>query len=132
MTNSKDAGNPFKYIKSINTKEYSLKDNLDLDVYNPYLTNINFSLFPDSIFHANMMNTRPHVSKKMNYDFYFYGLRKKNRFKKWPKKSKENFDDVRLIQSIYKYNITKAKKALAVLSDEQIQNLREQQEHKGG
>lgn len=122
---------PFDYIKSINKHEYFLTDALTEKEYNPYITNISFSMFEDTLFLAAEMNRNAHISKKMQYDFYFYSVKPKHRFKKWPKKD-QHFDDVKLIADIYKYDFRKARDVLKVLSDEQVKELRNNYNNKGG
>lgn len=123
--------NPFDFIKSINKHEYFLTDSLTETEYNPYVTNIAFSMFEDTLFLANEMNKHTHLPKKMQYDFYFYSVKPRNRYKPWSKKDK-NFDDIKLIAEIYKYDFRKARDVLRVLTDEQLEDLRKNYNNKGG
>lgn len=123
--------NPFDFIKSINSHKYILTDNLSESEYNPFIVNLGFSLFADTIFHANEMNLRPHLTNKMQYDFYFNAVRPRKRFRKWPKKDKVNSENILLLQELYKYNTHKAKEALSVLTSEQIELLHKNN-NKGG
>ena len=123
--------NPFDYIKSINQHEYIMQDKLTEKEYNPYITNMSFSMFEDTIFLANEMNRHPSLPNKMQYDFYFNSVRPRKRYKPWPKKD-HNFDDVKLICEVYKYNFKRAKEALKLLSDEQIETIRNNYYNKGG
>jgi hypothetical protein len=122
--------NPFDFIKSINQHEYSI-DQLTENEYNPFITNRNFSLFPDTILYANLMNLNSHIDKKMQYDYYYNSIQKKNRFKKWPKKKNVSSENIELIQEIYKYNVNKAKQVLSALTESQIEMIKEKQK-KGG
>lgn len=121
---------PFDYIKSINEHNYALTDPLAEKEYNPYITNINFSLFEDTIFFANEMNCNAHISNKMQYDFYFNSVRPKKRYKKWPKKPTD-IEDIKLIAEIYKYNFRKARQVHNVMTDEQLKTLKNNY-NKGG
>ena len=88
--------------------------------------NRGLSLFPDSVLFANEMNLLPNLDKQMQYDFYMNILRKRRRFSKWPKKvSPENLE---LIQKVYKYSKEKALVALSILSDREIEILKEKYE----
>ena len=107
--------------------------------YNQWRTNNSLSKFQDTVHQANMMNCRYHVTDQMHYDFLFYQVRKKNRYgkKKTPedkrleKLAEKELELIRLIQETYKYNITRAKEVLAILSDEQISIIRKRID-KGG
>lgn len=121
---------PFDFIKSINQHNY-LIDPLVEDQFNSFLTNRNFSLFPDTILQANEMNINSHLDNKLQYDYFFNSVQKKNRFKQWPKKAKVNNENIQLICHIYKYNVQKAKQVLSVLTEQQIEMIKRKQE-KGG
>ena len=119
---------PFDFVKSINEHKYSY-DAFNDAAYSQFLINRAFSFFPDTIFHASEMNLYP-LTNKMHYDYLFNSIKKRKRFKKWPK-AKQKSEDIALIMSKYKYNTKKAKEALAMLSDDQIDQIRKEQE-KGG
>lgn len=113
--------NPFDYIKSINNKSQYMTD---LQEYNPYITNVSFSLHNDTIFNSNKMNLNYNLSKKMQYDYYFNEIRKKYRYKPWHKKLDSN-EDILCVQKYYKYNLRRTKEALAILSPAQIKIIKE-------
>lgn len=124
--------NPFDYVKDINfEKRYLMNDDYAESEYSPYITNKSLALFPDTLFYANEMNLNSHLDKKLQHDYLFYSVRKKKRFEKWPWKKSVN-DDIDLIMKYYKYNRQKAKQALSVLSREQLEMIKKQQEQKGG
>ena len=122
---------PFDFIKAINQGMDVLKDSIDEHEYAPFLTNLAFSLHSDTLFQANEMNIRPWLPGRMQFAFYRASIKPAKRWKSWPKKKKVSGDNVRLIQSVYKYNSTKAREALLVLNEDQIKWLQEKQE-KGG
>lgn len=114
---------PFDYIKTLSkTKDY--QD--DLVGYDPYLTNTSFSLYADTIHHANKMNLAHGwgASERMQYDYYYYAVREAHRFTKWPKR-KENDENLAYVQEYYKYDLREAKKALSLLTDSQIEKIKE-------
>ena len=113
----------FDYIKYINTGEQSKVDG----DYSPYLTDIFFSLFADTILHANRMNVH-RVEGQRHFDYMVGSVRPRKRFKKWPKKRKGYSDDLYLIMHFYKYSSSKAKEVLAMLSEEQIAAIKKQTE----
>jgi len=121
----------FSYIKAINDGKDILKDSIDESEYVPFLTNLAFSLYKDTILQANDMNCRPWLPARMQNRYLLSTISPKKRWKPWPKKPKVSIDNLRLIQDHYKYNDTRAKEALSVLSEEQIKWIQEKQE-KGG
>ena len=75
---------PFDYVNSIFNKKHYIDD---LSSYNPFLTNRALSYHLDTVFYSQEINMASHLSNKMQYDFYYYGVPKGNRIaKKWPKK----------------------------------------------
>ena len=69
------------------------------------------------------MNVLHHLDNKLQYEFYLNILRKKKRFAKWAKA--ENSNDLEMVQNFYNYSITKAKIALSILSEEQLNIIRD-------
>ncbi len=67
---------PFDYVKSINEK--SEMD--DLSGYNPFLTNRAFAYHLDTILLAEEMNQAHNIGPELQYDFYYYSVRKGRRF----------------------------------------------------
>jgi hypothetical protein len=69
------------------------------------------------------MNTRHHVDAKMQNDFLLNTVRSRKRpFTKWAKSEKS--EDIECIKIIFGYSNSKAREALRLLSDEQIQELK--------
>lgn len=122
--------NPFDFVKSINSHENIMLDKYDESEYVPFIVNRNFSLFPDTIFYAAEMNKNSHVDKRMQYLYYLYSISPRKRYQKWPKK-RFSSEDVSLISSKYKYSHRKAKEVLKVLTPEQLDTIRKQQEEGG-
>ena len=114
------------WLNSINkTKEDLLSDDdagISEKEYLPYIINRCLSYFPDIIFIINELNKRPDMDKKMQYHFLLHMLEKKNRFSPWQKKDK--IDDLELIKKHYKYNNRTAKEALEVITDSELQKLK--------
>jgi hypothetical protein len=105
------------------TMEYHESD------YKQRVINKGLSYFIDSILYVNEVNQRHYLTNKQHYDYLFNSLRKKKRFSKWHKKTP--IDNVDLVMQSYKYNQTKAEEAIKLLSDEQIDKLRERLEQGG-
>jgi len=110
-------------LPSLNQKTEHL---LDLDPsnesgYNPYIVNKVFSFGVDTVMYANEMNMHPHLSKKMQYDFYYYGLEKKRRYNKWIKQ--KDINNIELVKEFYACSTTKAKQYLKILTEDDIEYL---------
>jgi len=119
---------PFEFINSINDHNYVADDN-DLKDYNPFLTMINFSFFPDTILIANQLNMYGRVTKKQHYDYLFFSVSRKKRYSKWFKK--ENDEDISFLQEVFKCSYVKAKEYSNLLTELQKKELRKKWE-KGG
>jgi hypothetical protein len=112
------------YLNSINTTKQNLIDS-DAEAeskYLPYIVNRCYSGFIDTILLANEMNLNSHIDKKLQYDFYINIIRPKKRFSPWLKK--EKLDSLECIKEYYGYSDEKAKVALKILTDEQIEFIR--------
>jgi hypothetical protein len=119
----------WRFENSINyTKEYQDPDNNE-HKYSAWRTNSSLSLHSDTVLYANEMNMLHHLDNKPQYDYLFFSIRKKKRFAKREKRSEDvNFD---LIQQHYKYNNERTREALKILSEAQIDIIK-QKEEKGG
>lgn len=111
----------FDFINSINNKNYILDEDNEHEL-NSFMLNRGFSFFPDTIFLANEANVL-NLSGKNHYDFLYYTVDKKKRFSKWFKEEKN--DDVDFIMEIFDITANKAKEYLSVLSDEDLQELKD-------
>jgi hypothetical protein len=78
---------PWDFINSLHSKNYIIDDE-NTKEYAPWITNKSLGSFSELIFMVNEMNTHHHIDNRMQYDFYFYGIPKGKRFKKWIKKEK--------------------------------------------
>ena len=117
---------PFDYVKSINHKTGA---DTDLSGYVPFLTNQCFAMHMDTVMLAEEMNQAHFLGPHMQYDFYYYGVRKGKRFG-FPKKV-ENTDNLELVMRHYGYSRQKALEVLELLTPEQFTALRSR-EDKGG
>jgi hypothetical protein len=116
--------NPFDFMNAASfSKADIIKDDDNPDIiekqYNAYIVNRGFTNFEDTILHANEMNQRHELFPAAQFDYYRAVLRKRKRFSKWPKATKDiNLD---AIQEVYQCNRTVAKQYLKVLNEEQLQ-----------
>ena len=117
---------PFDFVKSINyQKQDLLEDDYDNELekqYVPYIVNKALSFTCDTVLHANEVNARPFLDKKLQYHYLLNSVRKKNRYGKWIKN--ETLEKIDIIQQYYGYNIQNAKQVESIFSDEHIQHLR--------
>jgi len=106
----------FDIVSSITfTKEDILENE---DDYNAWIVNKALSQFADTVHIANAANKMYTLPARMQYDFLFHLVRKRKRFAKWPKADVQ--PDLQLIMDYYGISPTKAKQALACLSEADI------------
>jgi len=117
---------PFDYVNQILQGKKNLIIDEDTEKsYAPFLVNRSLSYHKDCIAYANEMNSRHHLDKKLQHDFLLNTVRSQKRpFAKWVKSEKS--EDIECIKSVYGFSDTKAREALRLLSNEQIQQLKEQ------
>lgn len=122
---------PFDFINAINlTKEDLFQDKLANKDYSPFLVNRGLSFFHDTVVQANMMNQHSSIPKDWQFYFLLNSVTKKKRFSKWAKADKAS-ESLLLVQEYYGYSSEKAKEALSILSDEQLNEIK-QKLNKGG
>jgi hypothetical protein len=74
--------------------------------------------------YANEVNRRHFLDKKLQNDFLLNTVRSRKRpFAKWVKSEKS--EDIECVKLVYGLSDSKAREALRLLSDEQIQLLKE-------
>jgi len=116
----------FDFLNSINDNKKDLlkEDPLTEKDYIPFMINRGLSYFPDTVMFANEMNQHAGAPKNWQYDFYRIGIVKKKRFSKWHKRD-QNSEELELVMKEYNYSSEKAAKALQLLTEDQIQKLKE-------
>ena len=109
---------PFDFANSINhTKEDLMVDERTEKEYNPFIVNRAMGFGKDTVIAGNEMNARPHLDNKLQYDFLRRVVRKAKRYNKWLKSEEENIE---AIQKFFGYSFMKAKEALNLLSETEI------------
>ncbi len=109
---------PFDFANSINhTKEDLIVDERTEKEYNPFIVNRAMGFGKDTVIAGNEMNSRPHLDNKLQYDFLRSVVRKAKRYNKWLKSEEENIE---AIQKFFGYSFMKAKEALNLLSETEI------------
>ena len=104
------------WLNSINFNKEDLSENISSSP--PYIVNRCLSGHIDCIFFANEMNIHHHIPKDMQYSFYLNSLRKKKRFSPWIRKDKVK--DLECVKQYYGYSNEKASQALKILTQEQL------------
>jgi hypothetical protein len=107
----------------LNTINQTKKNIIDEDPsiereYTPYVINRCLSGYIDCILFVNELNINNRLDKKLQYDFLINTVRTKKRFSPWMKK--EKIKNLEYVKSYYGYSTEKAQQALRILSEEQI------------
>jgi hypothetical protein len=122
---------PFDFIKSFNDKtKYLLESAADEKDYVPFIINRGMSFTMDTVMFANAANKMAGLDKKMQHDFYYYGVPKGKRFVKWLKKD-DRSDILQNIMDTYKCSINVASQYMKLLSEDHIKMIREKFEQGG-
>ena len=108
------------WLNSINFNKENLieEDSTLIKEYPPFIVNKCLSGHLDCVLFANEMNQYHFLDKDMQYNFYLNILRKKKRFSPWLRK--EKVSDIEYVKQYYGYSNEKASQVLKILSDEQI------------
>ena len=109
------------WLNSINFNKEDLSD--DIREYAPYIINRCLSGYLDCIMFANEMNKYHFLDKDMQYTFYLNTIRKKKRFSPWIRKDKVT--DLEYVKRYYGYNNENASQAMKILSNEQIEFIKQ-------
>jgi len=123
--------NPFDYVNQIlYGKKDLIVDEQTEKAYTPFLVNRALSYHYDCILFANEMNQRHFLDKKMQNSFLINTVRSRKRpFSKWVKSEKS--ENIECIKKYFGYSDSKAKDALRLLSEEQIQQIKQKTETGG-
>jgi hypothetical protein len=114
----------------LSNNNYKLESELEEKEYKAFLINKALSAQMDVIFYVDEMNRNHQLDNKLQYDFYFYSIKKYKRpFQKWLKTTE--IEDIEIIKEYYGYSNQKAKEVIKLLSKEDLQYIRDKVE-KGG
>ena len=112
-----------EWLRSINTgKKSIMNDEFDEKQYPGFIVNKCLSGMADAVMYANEMNRMHWLDKRMQYDFFLHGLPKKKRFAPWMKAKKVK--DLDMVKQYHGYNNEKAKIALEILTEDQLEEMR--------
>jgi hypothetical protein len=112
------------YLNAINVNKEPLLDESESytkQSYPPFVVTRCLSYFPDTLFAANEMNTRPHLDSKMHFDFLRGAVRPRKRFSKWLKREEDA--RVAALAEYYGFSISKAREAVLVLSESDVDEI---------
>lgn len=111
------------WLNSINLSKDNLldEDPLAEKDYPPYVINKCMAGHMDTILFANEMNLSHYLDKKLQYDFFINSIKTKKRYSPWLKKDK--FDDLEVVKQYYGYSNDKARAALRILTEDQLQHI---------
>ena len=112
---------PFDFANSIYNKDNLIVDERTEKEYNPFIVNRAMGFGPDTVIAGNEMNSRHHLDNKMQYDFLKSTVRKAKRYNKWIKAEES---DIEAIQKFFGYSFFKAKEALRILNEDQIDRIK--------
>ena len=113
------------WLNSINfTKENLIEEDSTLvKEYPPFIINKCLSGHLDCVLFSNEMNKYHFLDKDMQYNFYLNILRKRKRFSPWLRK--EKVSDLEFVKQYYGYSNEKASQVLKILSNEQIEFIKQ-------
>ena len=85
---------------------------------------INHALYAhsDTILLVNEMNINNHLDTRLQFDFLLNSIRSRKRFSPWLKTSK--IENLELVKEYFGYSDQRAKEALTVLTDENLEHIR--------
>mgnify|MGYP000536251567 FL=1 len=113
------------WLNSINFNKENLieEDSTLIKEYPPFIINKCLSGHLDCVLFANEMNKYHFLDKDMQYSFYLNILRKRKRFSPWLRKDK--ITDLDYVKQYYGYSNEKALQVLKILSQEQIEFIKQ-------
>ena len=113
------------YLNSINHQKIDLMDTDDEfweKKYPAYIVNKVLAAFPDCILYVNEMNKMHHLDKRLQFQFLINIVRNRKRFSKWLRSSK--IKNLEYVKEYYGYNNEKARQALDILNNEEIEYIK--------
>ena len=94
--------------------------------YPPYIINRCLSGHLDCVLFVNEMNKYHFLDRDLQYSFYLNTVRKRKRFSPWLRKDK--IEDLDYVKQYYGYSNEKALQVLKILSNEQINFIKQRLE----
>ena len=119
----------FDILNDISYTKVKVLDESNISAYNPYMVNRWLSMSIDTIMYAQEMNCNAHLPKDMQYDYYFYAIKKNKRYFKYIKHTKQDIIDV--ISEYHCCSEKKAKDMVRLFSENDIEYMKSKL-NKGG
>lgn len=117
-------------LPSIMQNKKNVFENEDYSDYNAFIVNRALSYHVDCLPYVAEMSLLPHLDKDMQYLYLINTIRSYKRpFHKWQKV--ETVGDLECVKTYFGYSNQKAKEALRILTDDQIDEIRRKTD-KGG
>ena len=114
---------PFDFIKAINESKNVMKNDPFAEKdYIPFLVNRGLSFFQDTVIQVNEMNRNHFLDNKLQFDYLINNIRPRKRWSKWLKP--EKIDNLELVKLYFGFGNEKAKDALEVLTNEDIEEIK--------
>jgi hypothetical protein len=117
---------PFDYVKSFTTTKVNLYETEALFIkdYVPFVVNRALSNDPRCALFVDALATYPDLDKKLQHDFYFYGLPKLKTGSMWTKKqdAELNMDHVKILATDLNVSIERAIELLPLIDEEELAN----------
>ena len=113
------------YMNAINHQKIDLMDSEDEfweKKYPAFIVNKVLSSFSDCILFVNEMNKMHHLDKRLQFQFFLNSIGSKKRFSKWLRSSK--IKNLEYVKEYYNYNNEKARQALDILNDAQLEKIK--------
>ena len=119
------------WLNSINQSKKNIMDEdpESKKEYSPYVINRCLSGHIDCLMYANEMNMNHSLDKKLQYDFFINIIRNKKRYSPWIRK--DTIKDLEYVKRYYGYSNEKAKQALKILTNDQINIIKDRLETGG-
>jgi len=115
----------------LQTKKNPFECEQDYKDYVPFIVNRALSYHPDCLLYVADLNSLSFLDKDIQYRYLLNSIRsmKTRPFKKWQKLETDN--NLEYVKTYFGYSNQKAKEALRILTDEQIDEIRRKTD-KGG
>ena len=113
------------YLNAINHQKIDLMDSDDVfweKKYPTYIVNKCLSAFPECILYVNELNKMHHLDKGLQFQFLLNSIGRKKRFSKWLRSNK--IKNLEYVKEYYGYNNEKARQALDILNNEEIEYIK--------
>lgn len=112
----------FDFLKDLSEQKEDILCEENESQYSPYMVNRFLSMDHTTIMYANEMNLRHFLPKRLQYDYYFHSIKKYKRFFKYVKEEEQ--DNLDVVKEYFGYSKARAKEALSILTDDDIQYMK--------